>query len=57
MSHVITFKTLGGARWSPLDRVIARLARAHGAHVTPIVGCYMCLHNEARAPQELAAAA
>jgi hypothetical protein len=41
-----------------LDRVIARFARSHSMHVSPIVGCYQCLHNEPRvASRELPAAA
>ena len=57
MSQVITFKTISAAKSSPLDRVIARFALAHGSHLSPIVGCYLCLHNEARPSKELAAAA
>lgn len=33
---------------SALDRVVARFARSHAVHVSPIVGCYLCLHNEPR---------
>ena len=41
-----------------LDRVIAYHDRGHGMHVSPIVGCYQCLHNEPRvAGLELPAAA
>jgi len=43
---------------SALDRVIAHYARSHGTHVSPIVGCYQCLHGERRvASLELSAAA
>jgi hypothetical protein len=31
-----------------LDRVIAQFARSHVTHISPIVGCYQCLHNEPR---------
>ncbi len=36
---------------SALDRVVARFARAHFLHISPIVGCYECLHNEPRVPR------
>lgn len=36
------------ARPSALDRVVTRFARSHALHVSPIVGCYLCLHNEPR---------
>ena len=45
------------ARPSALDLVIARFAREHDRHVSPIVGCYLCLHNIARAPRALLVAA
>ena len=35
-------------RPTALDRVIAYHARGHEMHVSPIVGCYQCLHNEPR---------
>jgi hypothetical protein len=49
-------------RLSPLDIVIARHAHAHGhgEHVSPILGCYLCLHGvrtEATAVRELRLAA
>jgi hypothetical protein len=28
-----------------LERLTAVYARSHHSHVTPIVGCYLCLHN------------
>jgi hypothetical protein len=41
-----------------LDLLIARYARAHATHVSPIVGCYQCLHEEPRVvSRELPAAA
>jgi hypothetical protein len=42
---------------SALERVTRAFGRSHHAHVTPIVGCYLCLHNVARLPLGLAAAA
>jgi hypothetical protein len=42
---------------SALERLTRAFARSHHAHMTPIVGCYLCLHNVARRPLELAAAA
>ena len=43
---------------SALDVVVARFARAHATHMSPIVGCYQCAHDEPRVPsQELRAAA
>jgi hypothetical protein len=36
-------------RLSPLEIVVVRHARAHDIHVSPIVGCYLCLHGVARA--------
>jgi hypothetical protein len=45
------------ARPSAFDLVVARFAREHDEHVAPIVGCYLCLHNEPRSPRELLAAA
>ena len=40
-----------------LDRLTASYARSHVTHVSPLVGCYHCLHGVPRRPQELAAAA
>ncbi len=43
---------------SALDRVVAQFARSHAMHITPILGCYQCLHGEPRIiVRELAAAA
>jgi hypothetical protein len=42
---------------SALERLTAAYGRSHHAHVTPIVGCYLCLHDAARRPLELASAA
>jgi hypothetical protein len=36
-------------RLTPLDIAVARHARSHDIHVSPIVGCYLCLHGVARA--------
>jgi hypothetical protein len=44
-------------RLSLLDIVIARHARSHGAHESPIVGCYLCLTGAPRNVRELRAAA
>ena len=60
MSSIITLATRTArnvAKPSALDLVIARFAREHDWHVTPIVGCYLCLHNVARAPGALRIAA
>ena len=42
---------------SALDRLTAAYARVHDQHASPLVGCYLCLHNEPRQPRELEAAA
>jgi hypothetical protein len=61
MSSILTFKpaaTKKAPKPSALDLTIARFAREHDDHVAPIVGCYMCLHNEPRSQsRELPAAA
>ena len=44
-------------RLSLLDIVIARHARNHDAHESPIVGCYLCLTGAPRLGHELRAAA
>jgi hypothetical protein len=44
-------------RLSLLDIVIARHARSHGNHESPIVGCYLCLTGGPRNVRELRAAA
>ena len=40
-----------------LDRLTSTYARSHPTHVSPMVGCYLCLHSVPRRRQELAAAA
>lgn len=60
MSSTIAFKParpVPSVETSALDRLIARYALAHDSHEAPLVGCYLCLHNEPRLPRELAAAA
>ena len=47
----------GLTRLSLLDIVIARHARNHDAHESPIVGCYLCLTGAPRIGRELRAAA
>jgi hypothetical protein len=42
---------------SALERLTRAFARSHYAHVTPIVGCYLCLHDVVRRPFEFASAA
>jgi hypothetical protein len=42
---------------SLLDIVIARHARNHGNHVSPLVGCYLCLTGVPHDARELRAAA
>ena len=36
------------ARLSQLDIAVARHARSHDDHASPIVGCYLCLHGVVR---------
>ena len=60
MPSTIAFKSARPAaavKTSALDRLVARYALAHDSHEAPLVGCYLCLHNEPRLPRELAAAA
>ena len=40
-----------------LDSLIAAYARVHDEHVSPLMGCYLCLHDEPRRRRELAKAA
>ena len=40
-----------------LERLVARYARVHESHVSPLVGCYRCLLNEPREARELRLAA
>jgi hypothetical protein len=51
MSAIVAFRPTQ-TRFAPyrisLDLLIARYARAHATHVSPIVGCYQCLHDEPR---------
>ena len=42
---------------SLLDIVIARYARQHDRHVSPLVGCYMCLTGVPLSARGLRAAA
>jgi hypothetical protein len=42
---------------SLLDIVIARYARNHGSHVSPLVGCYLCLTGVPHTARERRAAA
>lgn len=42
---------------SQLDIVIARHARNHADHVSPLVGCYLCLTGVPHEVRELRAAA
>jgi hypothetical protein len=55
MSSLFMFKravepaaTKKAPKLSALELVVARFAREHDDHVAPIVGCYLCLHNEPR---------
>jgi hypothetical protein len=57
MSSVIAFDRRHTAKPSALDLVIARFARDHDQHITPIVGCYLCLHHVARASRAILIAA
>jgi hypothetical protein len=61
MSSILTFKPVSAkksSKPSALDLVVARFAREHDDHVAPVVGCYLCLHNEPRTQaRELPAAA
>ena len=47
----------GLARLSQLDIAVARHARSHDDHTSPIVGCYPCLHGVARFERNIRAAA
>jgi hypothetical protein len=44
-------------RLSLLDIVIARHARAHDQHVSPLLGCYLCLMGTQRGLRSMQAAA
>ncbi len=44
-------------RLSLLDITIARHARNHASHESPLVGCYLCLIGAPRNVRELRAAA
>ena len=44
-------------RPTALERLTSAFARSHQAHVSPIVGCYLCLHGVPRCFGGLAAAA
>ena len=61
MSSILTFKIAAQKRApksTPLDFVVARFAREHDEHLSPMFGCYLCLHNEPRSKaRELPAAA
>lgn len=60
MSSTIPFQPVrprGTVRLSALDRLTAAYSLVHYTHEAPIVGCYMCLHNEPRRRRELSAAA
>jgi hypothetical protein len=51
MSKIIAFPRVSArnpVRLTALDLVIARFAREHDQHVSPIVGCYLCLHGLSR---------
>jgi hypothetical protein len=61
MSSILAFKIAAQKRApksTALDLVVARFAREHDEHLSPILGCYLCLHNEPRSEaRELPAAA
>ena len=61
MSSILTFKPAPAkkaSKPSALEVVVARFASEHDDHVAPVVGCYLCLHNEPRSQsRELPAAA
>lgn len=40
-----------------LERLVARYAKVHDSHVSPLVGCYRCLLDEPRSPRQLRLAA
>ena len=44
----VTQSGAGLARLSQLDIAVARHARSHDDHASPIVGCYLCLHGVVR---------
>lgn len=60
MSSTIPFKPARPAatvKTGALERLTAAYALVHDTHISPLVGCYLCLHNVPRRPRELAAAA
>jgi hypothetical protein len=60
VSSTIPFKparSLPSIKTGALERLTAALAAVHDTHESPLVGCYLCLHNAPRRPRELAAAA
>ena len=60
MSSTIPFQPVrprAAVRISALDRLTAAYGLVHDTHESPIVGCYMCLHNEPPRRRELSAAA
>lgn len=60
MSSTLPFKPAqprAAVKMSALDRLTAAYALVHDTHEAPIVGCYMCLHNEPRRRRVLSLAA
>jgi len=59
MSSIIPFRLARRATTSrrALERLTAAYAGSHHEHESPLVGCYLCLHNVPRRLRELAAAA
>ena len=59
MSTLIPFRVArrAASERTALDSLVAAYARVHHEHVSPLVGCYLCLHDEPRQRRELAKAA
>ena len=59
MSNIIPFRASrrAASERTALDALIAAYARVHDEHVSPLVGCYLCLHDVPRQRRELAKAA
>ncbi len=59
MPSIIPFRVArrAASQRSALDSLVAAYARVHDEHVSPLVGCYLCLHDEPRHHRELARAA
>jgi hypothetical protein len=59
MSSLIPFRLSrrAASERTALDTLVAAYGRVHYEHVSPLVGCYLCLHDEPRRRRQLAKAA